>query len=265
VRLAAVAAPAAVALACSPGRPAANGAVPSQSGIAAPGSPPTAATARLKLPTYQPASGPQPDLPATANGADAAFFSFPRALTRSVDSTPAHGGQLTSLVLLTQTPPAPMEQNAAWQEINRQLGLTANLLMVTGADYPTRLNTIVASGDLPDLLFNVQQYLPNAAEFMTRQCADLTPYLSGDAIKEYPNLATFPTLAWKSTIFNDRLYAVPIPRSVMGTTMITRQDLLDAAGAQHPKTASSSACYSTSPTRRAISTASRPSAPPPLA
>jgi putative aldouronate transport system substrate-binding protein len=236
VRLTGVLAPAALALACTPGRLASSVAT-SQPGTTTAGSPPTPAPGSLKLPTYQPAVGPQPDLPASSNGADAAFFSFPRALTRSVSSTPAQGGQVTSLVLLTQTPPAPLEQNAAWQEINRQLGLTANLLMVTGADYPTRLNTIVASGDLPDLLFNVQQYLPNAAEFMTRQCADLTPHLSGDAIKEYPNLATFPTLSWKSTIFNDRLYAVPIPRSVMGTTMITRQDLLDAAGAQHPKTA----------------------------
>ena len=27
--------------------------------------------------------------------------------------------------------------------------------------------------------------------------ADLTPYLSGDAVKDYPNLANFPTLAWQ--------------------------------------------------------------------
>ena len=114
------------------------------------------------------AGGPAPDIAASSDGADAAYFAFPKTLGKSVAEPPAQGGQFTSLVLLTQTPPAPMEQNAAWQEINEQLGTTANLLLVTGADYPTRLSTIVAVGDLPDTLFNIQQYLPNAAEFMRR-------------------------------------------------------------------------------------------------
>lgn len=235
VRLAAVGvAPMVVLAACAP----------TVSRTAAPTTAPSGATASsgtsnaLQLPTLQPVtSGPAPDILASQVGADAAYFGFPKTLGKSVPEPPSQGGQFTALVLLTQTPPAPMEQNAAWQQINRQLGITANMLLVTGADYPTRLSTIVAAGDLPDTLFNIQQYLPNAADFMLRQCADLTPYLGGDAIKDYPNLATFPTLAWKSTIFNQRIYAVPIPRSIMGTTMITRQDLLDAAGAKHPTNA----------------------------
>lgn len=224
----------AVLAACSPNAP--RAVAPTQSDPLAPR--PSSTPGALQLPSYQPVSGgPPPDIAASPEGADAAYFGFPKTLSKSVPAPPAQGGQFTSLVLLTQTPPAPMEQNAAWQEINKQLGATANLLLVTGADYPTRLSTIVASGDLPDTLFNIQQYLPNAAEFMRRECADITPYLGGDAIKDYPNLDTFPTLAWKSTIFNERIYAVPIPRSIMGTTMITRQDLLEAAGATHPKTA----------------------------
>jgi putative aldouronate transport system substrate-binding protein len=261
LQLAAVGTPLALLAACGPavtpgGGPTnspvtgANAGGGTQPGAGATGGPPTlasapptvtssgSASAPLRLPTYAPVSGgPPPDIAASSDGADAAYFSFPKTLGKSVAEPPAQGGQFTSLVLLTQTPPAPMDQNAAWQEINKQLGATANLLLVTGADYQTRLSTIVASGDLPDTLFNIQQYLPNAAEFMRRACADLTPYLGGDAIKDYPNLATFPSLAWKSTIYNERIYAVPIPRSIMGYTMITRQDMLDSAGAQHPKSA----------------------------
>jgi hypothetical protein len=31
--------------------------------------------------------------------------------------------------------------------------------------------------------------MPNIGDFLNSVCVDLTPYLSGDAIKEYPNLA----------------------------------------------------------------------------
>src|SRR5205823_12827067 len=46
--------------------------------------------------------------------------------------------------------------------------------------------------------------------FLQAACADLTPYLSGDAVKEYPNLANFPTTAWPPTIFDNKIYTVPL-------------------------------------------------------
>ena len=54
----------------------------------------------------------------------------------------------------------------------------------------------------------------NAAEFLDSQCADLTPYLSGDAVKEYPNLAAIPTFAWKNSgcAYNGKIYMWPVER-----------------------------------------------------
>ena len=34
--------------------------------------------------------------------------------------------------------------------------------------------------------------IPNEIEFFQSQCADLTPFVGGDAIKAFPNLANLP-------------------------------------------------------------------------
>jgi putative aldouronate transport system substrate-binding protein len=68
-------------------------------------------------------------------------------------------------------------------------------------------------------------------------CADLTPYLSGDAVKDYPNLAAYPTNSWKPTVFNGSIYAVPNVRAPINYVWYVNQNLMDQAGAQPPKSA----------------------------
>src|SRR5260221_12841397 len=51
----------------------------------------TAATGRLKLPTYTPIQVAKPDLPATPAGLDAAYFTYPRNLVKSVPQVPGTG------------------------------------------------------------------------------------------------------------------------------------------------------------------------------
>ena len=50
-------------------------------------------------------------------------------------------------------------------------------------------------------------------QFLEQQGADLTPYLSGDAIKDYPALANIPTRAWKNSgsVYNGKVIMVPKP------------------------------------------------------
>jgi len=62
------------------------------------------------------------------------------------------------------------------------------------------------------------------------ECADLTPYFSGDAVKEYPNLANFPTLAWKQVIYNNAIYGVPVPYPLYLWVHWVHQNLLDDEG-----------------------------------
>jgi putative aldouronate transport system substrate-binding protein len=201
-------------------------------------SPAGAGTSVLKLPSYVPFNGLKPDLPADNSGVDPAFFTFPQTLTRSVNATPGSGGDVTAVTILTQNAPAPVEQNAAWQAINTDLGVNLKFTLALNNDYPAKLAAIVAGGDLPDLMFNtITGSIQNVPDFVRTQCADLTPYLAGDAVKDYPNLATLPTLAWKSCVFNGAIYGVPISRPPFNQVQIIRKDLFDATGLGVPKTA----------------------------
>jgi putative aldouronate transport system substrate-binding protein len=191
----------------------------------------------VKLPTYIAARGPKPDLPSTGPGVDDGYLAFPRAaLYNSVQQPPGKGSDVSVLTLSYYPPFTPLEQNPALQEINKQLNVTLHLNMVAPTDYLTRFNTTIAGGSLPDLMF--LGVIPNAAEFLQSQCADLTPYLSGDAIKDYPNLANLPPLAWKSTVYNGAIMGVPPPRSAPSSVMYVNKTRYDQeVGSSLPKNA----------------------------
>ena len=57
---------------------------------------------------------------------------------------------------------------------------------------------------------------PNLPAFFKAKCADLAPFLSGDAAKEYPYLAALPTPAWKNSIsiIDGAMYLIPIQRQM---------------------------------------------------
>ena len=71
-------------------------------------------------------------------------------------------------------------------------------------------------------------------EFLESQCADLTPYLAGDAIKDYPNLANLPSFAWPTMVFNGKIFAVPRVKGGLagpnGTSLIVQGKAFDQAG-----------------------------------
>jgi putative aldouronate transport system substrate-binding protein len=201
------------------------------------GANPGSGSTRLQMPTYVPFAGPPADLAATPDGVDAAYFTYPKSLVKSVLETPGKGEEVTAIVSSVLAAPVAMEQNAAWQAVNKQLGATFKIILTPTADYVPKLNTVISGGDLPDLLSNIHTGVANAPELMRTQCADLTPYLSGDAVKEYPNLANIPPACWKETVFNGGIYAIPVPRAPFGNTWKIRQDLVEQAGLSHPKNA----------------------------
>src|SRR5213079_3783565 len=95
-------------------------------------------------------------------------------------------------------------------------GFNIKLPLTQLVDYPTKLSTIIAGGALPDLLSlgaGNGSGIASLPEFLQSQCTDLTPLVSGDAIKAYPNLAALPPYAWRNAVFNNRVYAVPSVRA----------------------------------------------------
>jgi putative aldouronate transport system substrate-binding protein len=127
-----------------------------------------------------------------------------------------------------------MDQNAAWQAVNQEVGVTFKLTMVGGGDYATKINTVIASSDLPDFIYNASTtpygVIAALPQFARTKCADLTPYLSGDAVKDYPNLANYSTYSWRTAVVDSRIYCVPASRAPFGSVFAYRADIFDQAG-----------------------------------
>ena len=103
--------------------------------------------------------------------------------------------------------------------------------MVSNADYTTKFATTIAGGDLPDLMQTPGGSPPPVADLpalLDKRFTNLSEFLAGDAVKNYPNLANLPTQSWKSTVFNGGIYGIPIPRGLIGSYNFIRQDLFEA-------------------------------------
>ncbi|HEV7662333.1 MAG TPA: hypothetical protein VGQ62_02265 [Chloroflexota bacterium] len=179
----------------------------------------------LGLPSYIPlTNAPKPDLPSPnlAQFVEDGFLNYPANPVKALSAeAPGAGGPLDLFVTSFFPVPTPFDQNPAWQEMNRQLNANVRFNIVASADYNLKLATLMAGNDLPDIisLFPGLNAAPSIPQFLEAQSADLTPYLAGDAIKDYPNLANIPTAVWRNanTLINGRIRLVPIPRPLFAT------------------------------------------------
>ncbi len=148
---------------------------------------------------------------------------------KAVPETPGRGGRTTAFVI-SYDPPAPgRENNRYWQELDKRLGTAFDATIAPSADYEAKFAAVIAGGDLPDLVFFSP---PPGYERVLLQGAftDLTPYLTGDGLKEYPNLARFPAAVWRNSALNKKIYGVPRPRFIATSTFYFRQDWAEKVG-----------------------------------
>lgn len=226
--LAVVPAAGALLSACAPATP------------ASPSATSAAAGRRLVLPSYVPFAGPKPDFAGTAEGVAPGYKSFPSQLTTSVATPPGKGGEVTIVDIISGPPAPPLDQNAAWQQWNKLLNVNLQFSPASPQDYVSKFSTTVAGGDLPDVMsVPIQLFLPsNLPQLLDSQFADLTPFLAGDAIKQFPNLANLPPSAWPNVVYNGKLSGLPLVRSgVFNVAMFVQQNRLDEVGASPPKNA----------------------------
>jgi putative aldouronate transport system substrate-binding protein len=122
--------------------------------------------------------------------------------------------------------------------LNTAIGAHLKFTLVPFADIGPKFQTLIAGGELPDIACTVTSaYASLLPEFFASSAADLTSYLSGDAVKDYPNLAALPTRSWKTTIYNGKISAVPQQLPPYFWWPWVHQELLDQAGIAKPKTA----------------------------
>lgn len=193
-------------------------------------------TSAPKLPTQVAVQGPPPDLAASAAGLQAGYFTYPRDLVKSVAQAPGSGGDVTAITLITTSPPPPVDQNPAWQTINTQLNANLKLQLIPNADYYTKVPTIIAGNDVADLFYldTTQLAIDGLPQFLKANFADLTPYLGGDAARDFANLATYPAVPWKQALYGTAIYGVPIVRPFLQYVWYINQTQFDAIGATQP-------------------------------
>ncbi|MBV8083277.1 MAG: extracellular solute-binding protein [Chloroflexi bacterium] len=180
--------------------------------------------AQAGLPSYIPlANKPKPDFPSMGVLYEDGYINYPANPAKSVPQAPGKGGPVTIFVQPLQPASSTLDQNPAWQAVNKDLNATITFNLAPAADYQAKLATVMASNDLPDVLnlFRGLTGAPNAPQFLQNSCADLTPFLAGDAVKDYPNLAAIPTFAWKNSgsLINGKLYMVPVERYAPGSQL----------------------------------------------
>jgi putative aldouronate transport system substrate-binding protein len=188
--------------------------------------------AKVKLPTYVPFSKVKPDLAGTKQGAMPTFFKYPANPAHATEGIPGEGGTVSAMTIIYSSLPPSTGSNKYWQELNKRLGVELKFNMVNSTDYPDKLATQVAGGDLPDIV-NFFGGVPSMPQLLKAKFQDLTEFLSGDAIKEYPCLAALPADCWKYMLYNGGIYGIPIPRSPVGSIMLTRDDIIKAKGLNH--------------------------------
>jgi putative aldouronate transport system substrate-binding protein len=189
------------------------------------------------LPTYKPLSGgATPDFPSVtgANGAitNPGFLKYPTTLPKTVTGKVGSGGTYTGVA--PSWNPIPPASNSYYDAVNKAIGATFKPQPGNGNTYSTIIPPLIAADKLPDWLqvpgWMVSTF--NIGGLVGTKLADLTPYLGGDAVLEYPNLAAIPTGGWQCGVWNNRLYGIPCHTDGMGTAgaIFYRKDILDAKG-----------------------------------
>jgi putative aldouronate transport system substrate-binding protein len=205
---------------------------------AAAAAPTGAAKPSSAYPTFMASTGgPKPDFPASGPQFEDGFSTYPKNPVKALPATPPGLG--SKVLYYTNNsapaPPTPLDQNQAWQAVNKELNAEMSFTIIAQADYLVKLATVMAGNDLPDIMLIPGANASGAAQvqtltpFLAAQAADLTPFLGGDAAKDYPNLAAIPTYAWKNSgcARNGKLYMLPIERYYPGSMMLKNQAVYD--------------------------------------
>jgi putative aldouronate transport system substrate-binding protein len=181
---------------------------------------------------------PKPDVLSTRPVADG-YTRFPANLVDAISEKAGAGGPPIRAMTPAWGPAPPSGANNSYLvAVNAELGTPVEFSVQDGNTYAEKLNALLATRDVPDLLcvpgWEVDK-LPRFSDAVSALFEDLTPYLQGANVGPYPMLATFPAGAWRNACWNERLMSVPNPTdNPFPYVLFYRKDLLDKTGAEVP-------------------------------
>jgi putative aldouronate transport system substrate-binding protein len=189
------------------------------------------------LPAYVPRTiaGITPDFP-SVNGSEPGYLSYPSTLAHTVDGVPGSGGTYNAIAPYWGSIPRTAG-NTYYQALNQALGANLTLQPTNGNNITTTLPELFAGNKLPDWI-QVPTWAepPGFGQATQSKLADLTPYLAGDKIKQYPNLAAISTNGWQIGIWDDKIVGIPtvVTGFTVGVYLYYRADILDKLGIGTP-------------------------------
>src|SRR5699024_335965 len=183
-----------------------------------------------ELPTYKELEIVEPDFP-SVNGSTPGYLSLPDELEQAYAEPMGDGSSMTAMVPLYSSIP-DLSGNSYIAAMNDKIGYEFSFQMTEGGSYGDKLATTLASPDnVPDIVsmpaWNISANLHEAIQEVFH---DLTPFLGGDAVLDYPHLANLPTPSWQFSRFGERLYGLPKPGGIVTNALFTRGDVLDDLG-----------------------------------
>lgn len=183
----------------------------------------------VELPTYTKYAGVTPDWQGDDVLLDG-FKSYPEDPVQGVQEAPGDGKPISFVTNIPGAIPPQMDKNPFWQALNERIGSELHIEMAPNSDYSTKIQTKIASGDLPDII-NIPTSTPDLPGLLESTCMDLTEHLSGDAVAKYPYLANLGPDYWRPCVAAGAIYGVPVPRMMSRSFVIlTRRDLFEAKG-----------------------------------
>jgi putative aldouronate transport system substrate-binding protein len=185
------------------------------------------------LPAYVPQNigGIAPDF-ASVSGSEPAYLHYPTTLVHTVADKPGSGGTYSAVAPDWGAIPRTVG-NTYYQALNTALGASVQWQPTNGTTITTTLPTLFAGNRLPDWI-EVPTWAqpPGFGQATQTQLADLTPYLAGDKVRQYPNLAAIFTNGWQQAVWNGKIVGIPTVVSgfATGVFLYYRADILDKLG-----------------------------------
>ncbi|WP_026922595.1 extracellular solute-binding protein [Glycomyces arizonensis] len=180
------------------------------------------------MPTYQPAPdlGIEPFHASETPGMQNVYTEPVTDFFKSVDRGPGSGGTVTSFQLTWGEPSTPLDENPYWQELNERLGVGFEPTFVPQPTFDQKFSTMLASGEVPDLVFVNDQSAVNLQGIRDGAFADLSDVLAGDNILDWPNLAARKEDIWRASLKDGRVYQIPSTVWAITNVIVMRTDLL---------------------------------------
>ncbi|MGC0399951.1 putative aldouronate transport system substrate-binding protein [Streptomyces sp. SAI-126] len=190
------------------------------------------------LPTFVASTVAKPDLPSKNGSADGYTGKVDlAALATSVPDKLGTGAPFKIMSPFWGSP--PKSGCAYYKALDAAAGTKVTWENQDGNTYGQKLGAVLASSSIPDMVVVPSwELVGKISNAVTAKFMDLGPYLAGDKVKKYPNLAAIPSDAWRMGIFGGALRGIPMPAATANwITQLYRKDIFDKKGYSLPKSA----------------------------